>query len=1674
MCSIIHVPSFFPSVLMITLHLKYSTSSALYLECSKKKVSQEMKRTTNLLLSNFGIDYTWRRMGVLFTEACAHKNQDGDLDSNLDCNHERKGHGSVHPVGSGPVNIEEICAIQDFVIDMTALDNYPETCALHLPKAFKDIVRSLINNCDKLSVGEFNAAVQLTTKIVSKMQTKPIEVKPSGETKLTQLDGSLHGIKEEDGESLATIESERTSSGIGSASGSRADSHSTFSGSGSVDTQSLYSTTTVDSAISSSTLTATDHVLRPHEDVGVELLFVTFVRRRLIRNPQELAVGYQHLLQTNGVEIGGPNLSTSLHVCHEVVPVYTSLCQLLLRLSLFNKSAFYVEARGGSSSDVQMTDGLPDWLSLLLVLSGHTGDSSLPVAYCSISTYLALVGVLKAVLLDLPLPALITLSPSCSPILDFNATASSSAPGNGESGNSTPPEPLLSPAHLNFVYNETCFYTKVTQLLWAKLGDDLCHLHLETASLLQQMHNLAEDASVCESVICSAMASSDEAVSYEARKRFCTLYNITRDLKTRPVPMTRREFDRPLFFMLDSLTHKLDSHNAQAMDWLHHCLKNGDVARILEPLLFILLHPDTSRVSVQHVNIHQPELGGGEERGRTDEADNAALAAAEARIYAISSTGGNVIYHANPEGMGRKRFGLSPTPTAPYSGGGNKIHTLTTHGGGQRLSSGSSVGPKWITSRFNVGDYEVPPSHEPNIIGGKYLSINMVMNPFGSMSSLASDAALESPDTSAVTFAPSHPDLSTAKRLDLKRCTKSADDVRRQTPTPTMGLRTTTPTPTCTTPIIQSSRYCKTSMEEDSLSDTDIVSTVVEELVDAVVDKLELELEELDNEEDEESSSSSGTSLETTTRQTMSESISIGSWVKPVSVNQLHSHILLYTQVYDSRRTVYALTTLWNIILTDPQQVLFSLTTTSISNRLGFRAQELQTLCARHRKSLFGRGFYSELDTESITAFRSSSFLEIIVTTCLYYIRSYYPGLPQTRLNEEEVLGNQRVRILACEILRLIFGELVTIIKRSPMLSCYMHDMLMRCKVQKVVLHSVVSSVYNFQFKGSPCKEQKSSGHGHGRSDDVFSDTIVEFNEKLTSSSGFQEDMQKSLLKLLEQLMVLEHKASPNSAENEKEQPTHNRKSSDSRASRIRFQPQMSTLKYCPNVLVPSQAMFLSAIQTALQQSYKAQLHCNWLSLVESTLPFAGRSLTRLVVCVISQLCHNLEAYGEKVLGRDGQCGSTGGWQMPPNYLLAVLKSLATLCHYCLLDPSNVTTPPLSPLPHPASSPLAASHGSANANPLTQVISNFFHVWSNVEAHNLHTNGMPGGSGSGGDPLVSARRIVLSHLPRILAAVLNIWKAVSQSEDGSNNYVSGGWEVMGNGKDVKQRILDFLSPISIIHGTNFMGAVAVVWYDLRDPKLANEQRRTVIPICSHDQRILVELIAAIRVLPMDIVLKTVTHVMKQPPQTTHAKRKRVPLEVCMLQFFLAYIRVFPGSQLLECWKSLLALLRDGLQVSAAQPLAQFHLLAILHEFVQAAPLIEDRKDQKDLQEVAQKLIDACTNVAGARLGQTRWLRRNLEVKPGPQNDSLLDDEADGEMSDPQLLEFDPPGRTPLDMGEGGDNLFLAKFSVQALNALAEFVAPVLDVVYVSEEKEKVVPLVSNIMYYVTPYLRNHR
>ncbi|KAG0719537.1 Protein dopey-1 [Chionoecetes opilio] len=92
-------------------------------------------------------------------------------------------------------------------------------------------------------------------------------------------------------------------------------------------------------------------------------------------------------------------------------------------------------------------------------------------------------------------------------------------------------------------------------------------------------------------------------------------------------------------------------------------------------------------------------------------------------------------------------------------------------------------------------------------------------------------------------------------------------------------------------------------------------------------------------------------------------------------------------------------------------------------------------------------------------------------------------------------------------------------------------------------------------------------------------------------------------------------------------------------------------------------------------------------------------------------------------------------------------------------------------------------------------------------------------------------------------------------------------------------------------------------------------------------------------------------------------------------------------------------------------------------------------------EVSSKLLEYCSNIASSGLGSTTWLRRNLTVKAEHQEKKVGVNDA-------------------------------SVYSVAALSVLAELLAPLLDVLYVSE-KDKVVPLLTNIMAHVVPYLCNY-
>jgi len=70
----------------------------------------------------------------------------------------------------------------------------------------------------------------------------------------------------------------------------------------------------------------------------------------------------------------------------------------------------------------------------------------------------------------------------------------------------------------------------------------------------------------------------------------------------------------------------------------------------------------------------------------------------------------------------------------------------------------------------------------------------------------------------------------------------------------------------------------------------------------------------------------------------------------------------------------------------------------------------------------------------------------------------------------------------------------------------------------------------------------------------------------------------------------------------------------------------------------------------------------------------------------------------------------------------------------------------------------------------------------------------------------------------------------------------------------------------------------------------------------------------------------------------------------------------------------------------------FPFSSILNEFVQKTPAMVDKRNQKEVQELAQKLLEAVSNIAGSSLEQTTWLRKNYAVKPGLQQSEYVEPE----------------------------------------------------------------------------------
>ncbi|KAG8542289.1 hypothetical protein GDO81_027013, partial [Engystomops pustulosus] len=719
-------------------------------------------------------------------------------------------------------------------------------------------------------------------------------------------------------------------------------------------------------------------------------------------------------------------------------------------------------------------------------------------------------------------------------------------------------------------------------------------------------------------------------------------------------------------------------------------------------------------------------------------------------------------------------------------------------------------------------------------------------------------------------------------------------------------------------------------------------------------------------------------------------------------IEALFKHILLYLQPYDSKRVLYAFSVLEAVLKTNPKEFIEAVASTSMDTSSTAHLNLIYNLLARHQEALVGQSFYGKLQTQSPSMCPHSLLIELLTYLCLGFLRSYYPCY--LKVSHKDVLGNRDVQVKSVEVLIRVMSQLATVAKNSEGKNVdFIHNLLERCKVQEFVLLSLSASMYTSQKK----YELVSHGGNKDMADEgLFEESVINFGQDQIWS---EHPLQIELLKLLQVLIVLEHHL--RQLQEDQDSPVD---LSKEWLRGLNFQQSINAMQYVQSHAITSQGLFVSAVVRALRPEYGYGMHPPWVALVTSSLPFFGKSLGLTVAPVVAQICKNLDELVKQYENETVKISSASKREnVSPDYPLTLLEGLTTIGHFCLLD-------------HPTQSKKSSSSDPAN--------------------------------------LKNARNALLEELPRIVNSLTLLWSVITRQERERRpsdllGTIKGSSSVyFKSTKTLKQKILEFLNPLTAPLGVQLTAAVAAVWKRKRFNKAQSKAK--IVPVPSETQLTLVDLMCALKTLKTDTILHLVKEVVKKPPQIKGDEKASL-VDIPMLQFSFAFIQRLSPSEMQENFQPLLTLLKESVPLNLAPP-GFFLLLSILNDFVTRTPNLENKKDQRDLQEVAQKILEAVGNVAGSSLEQTSWLSRNLEVKAQPQV-SLDEEDADGEMYD------DNAAAQSSMVSSSAPSVY----SVHALSLLAEVLATLLDMVYRSDEKEKAIPLISRLLYFVFPYLRNH-
>lgn len=773
--------------------------------------------------------------------------------------------------------------------------------------------------------------------------------------------------------------------------------------------------------------------------------------------------------------------------------------------------------------------------------------------------------------------------------------------------------------------------------------------------------------------------------------------------------------------------------------------------------------------------------------------------------------------------------------------------------------------------------------------------------------------------------------------------------------------------------------------------------------------------------------------------------------VKTLPTHPLLIHKLLYTQHYDTQQCLYTLRRIILILKSEGRSFICAAATTSMNMCNTPHQAILRQLLIRHRRVLSGNDFYGSLAEAHQLMIRASTakYLEILLSVCLYFIRSEYHERLDVSASEYE--GNFAVRNTSAEALTLVCHLLLEIASDSGKgFSSYINDLLSRSKIQRISLHCLLSTVYAVT---GDYRESSETGYYSM----VECSNLTETTPR-NSSTRSQLDLQRGLLRLIEGLIHLEHCIG---TENVVTAHTNEKKNKrDKNGSNSSTVYPFEYVQYKP---ILSQPMFISATLTVLREKQWMHLHDNWIKLLISCLPKFSDDMSKVIVPVVAQACVNLKnvtrIFKESYTSRESNCH----FEMPPDYMLVLLTGLTSFCHYCLIGTSTSASMASNSRPGGGMKMVVDDTSSS-------LLSNIVHAFSASPT----PSSKPGTQEEGAKSFAETRDGLLGILPSILTAVTSVWKVWDADKMALHGlpFVSKIPLAIGQPKAVLLSILQLITPIAMNHTVVFLASVADVWCSYRDttftkPSLTlrgkewlSVMNKKFLHDMTDDQKNLLEIVQAIKALSVELIVETSRQVLRQL-MTMKERAQNFPLEVCLLQFLYELLQKATKEEIIQVKTSFVNLLKEGLQLNMSPP-SLFVLFALLNIYVQRVPLPEERRARRDLQDLAQKFMESLNNVAAASLEGSAWFRRSLQVV------TQLDHSSDFEESSHSDKSSVPDSFHP---SPGG--LKNSQYSVPAILIMAEYLPAMLDMLYLSEEKDKIASSLIYLMYNIIPYLKNH-